>query len=323
MDARESTRRVLAACAGVVLLATACGDDGEEAGDNGELDEITIGTLPISNASPMYLGMELGYFEEEGLDVEVAVLQGGNEIIQGLVSEDYQFGFVGYISAGVAAAQDVPVCVVSGSDMSNESTEDDWQLIVAGADGDVQEPEDLEGATIGINALGGVAEVMTYAALEQQLGIDPDAYELLEVPFPEVPAALEEGRIDAGFTSEPFVTMVLDAGGTRVYSPQAETASHYPNGSYAAAEPFVAENADLVERFRAAMDRSVDYAEENTEEVREIIPEFTEIDSELAERIELPTWGSQLDESHIEQQLEYLDAYGLVDESVTTDELLC
>ncbi|WP_129670016.1 ABC transporter substrate-binding protein [Phytoactinopolyspora endophytica] len=320
----DRARPVAAVVAVAAVAVAGCGDgDDADSEGGGELVTINIGTLPIANASPMYLGMEEGFFEEEGLEIEPTVLQGGNEIITGLVSGDYDFGFVGYISAGVALSQDVPVCVVTSSDATGTTPEDDWQVLVAGPDNGIESPQDLAGTTLGINALGGVAEVMIKAALDAD-GVDPNSVELIEVPFPEVPAAVAEGRIDAGYTSEPFVTTVLDQGGEVVYAPQSELAPEYPNGSYAASEQFIAENGDVVERFARAMNRSLDYARENEDAVRSIIPSFTEIDPEVAERMRLPVYTSELDEQAIDEQMGFLEQYDIVEAAApTADELIC
>jgi NitT/TauT family transport system substrate-binding protein len=246
----------------------------------------------------------------------------GARFITGLVSGDYQFGFVGYISAGVALSQNVPVCVVTASDATGTTPEDDWQVLVANGDSDIESPQDLAGTTLGINALGGVAEVLIKAALDAD-GVDPNSVEFIEVPFPEVPAAVSEGRIDAGYTSEPFITTVLDQGGKVVYAPQSELAAEYPNGSYAASEQFIAENDDVVERFARAMNRSLEYARDNEDAVRLIIPTYTQIDPDVAERMRLPVFTSELDEQAIDEQMGFMEQYGVVQAAPTADDLIC
>src|SRR3712207_781944 len=274
---RPITRRTTSAVAGLAVVALAargCGGDsggGGGGGEGGGTQTVRIGTLPIANSAPMYLGVEQGFFEEEGLEVEPTVLQSGNEIITGMVAGDYDVGFVGYISAGIAAAKNVPVCVLTASDATGTSPEDDWQVLVAGADTPIQSPQDLAGKTLSVNGLGGVAEVMIKAALDQE-GVDWRSVELIEVPFPEVPAAIAAGRIDAGYTSEPFVTTVLDQGGKVVFAPQSAIAPEYPNGSYSTTQQAFQENSDLMERFEAAMTKSLDYARDNPDAVRKIIP---------------------------------------------------
>ena len=333
MSHRPFTRRATSAVAGlavIALAATGCGGDDADTGDTGgggggdaaEMETVQVGTLPIANAAAMNLGVQEGFFEEEGLELEQTVTQTGNEIITGMVSGDYDFGFVGYISAGIAAARGVPVCALVANDATGTSPEDDWQVLVAGGDSPIDGPEDLAGATVSVNGLGGVAEVMLKAALDKA-GVDWSTVELIEVPFPEVPAAVAAGRIDAGYTSEPFVTTVLDQGGKVAFAPQSYIAPEYPNGMYATSQQFLQENPEIAERFEAAMIKSLEYAQENPDAIREIIPTYTQIPEDVADRMRLPVYQTELQEDAIEEQMGFLETYEIVEEAPSADELIC
>ncbi|TQN43791.1 NitT/TauT family transport system substrate-binding protein [Blastococcus colisei] len=330
MSHRSFTRRTTSTVAGlavVALAATGCGGDdadtgGGGGGDAAEMETIQIGTLPIANAAAMNLGVQEGFFEEEGLELEQTVTQTGNEIITGMVGGDYDFGFVGYISAGIAAAQGVPVCALVANDATGTSPEDDWQVLVAAGDSPIDGPEDLAGATVSVNGLGGVAEVMLKAALDKA-GVDWSTVELIEVPFPEVPAAVAAGRIDAGYTSEPFVTTVLDQGGKVAFAPQSYIAPEYPNGMYATSQQFLQENPEIAERFEAAMIKSLEYAQENPDAIREIIPTYTQIPEDVAQRMRLPVFQTEMKMDAIEEQMGFLEAYDIVEEAPSAEELVC
>jgi NitT/TauT family transport system substrate-binding protein len=328
MPHRLFTHRAVAAVAGlavVALAATACGggsSGGGSAATSSGTKTVRIGTLPIANGAPMYLGIKKGFFKDQGLDIKSTVLQTGNDIITGMVSGDYDVGFVGYISAGIAAAKGVPVCVATASDATGTSPSDDWQVLVAAGNSPIKTPQDLVGKTISVNGLGGVAEVMIKAALDKAR-VDWKTIKLIEVPFPDVPAAVAAGRIDAGYTSEPFVTTVLDQGGKVAFAPQSYLAPDYPNGSYAASKKVVASDPDLIKRFDAAMTKSLDYAQAHPDEVRAIIPTYTKITVDLASRMRLPVFQSKLDTKAIDQQMGFLKKYGLVDKAPSAKDLIC
>ena len=331
MSPRPITRRTTSAVAGlavVALAATGCGGSDSGSGGGGDAaveggtTTIQIGTLPIGNSAPMYLGMEQGFFEEQGLVVEPTVLQSGNEIITGMVAGDYDIGFVGYISAGIAAAKNVPICVLTASDATGTTPEDDWQVMVAGGDSPISSPADLAGKTVSVNGLGGVAEVMIKAALDQE-GVDWRSVKLIEVPFPEVPAAVAAGRIDAGYTSEPFVTTVIDQGGKVVFAPQSAIAPEYPNGSYATSQQIFSSEPELMQKFEAAMTKSLEYARDNPDAVRQIIPTYTKIPAEVASRMRLPVFQPELNAEAIDQQMGFLETYDIVEDAPTADDLFC
>ena len=119
--------RVMAALVAALLLLTGCGDDEDSAAPSGEngVTTITVGVLPIGNAAPLYLGMEKGFFEEEGLELKPQMAQSGNELVTTLVSGDSQVAFLGYVPVIVARAQGLPLKVVANADTGADTAPDE------------------------------------------------------------------------------------------------------------------------------------------------------------------------------------------------------
>jgi NitT/TauT family transport system substrate-binding protein len=319
----SSIARIAVLAAALALAASGCGDDDDSAGggEGSGPTTITVGTLPIANAAPMYLGMEKGFFEEENLSIEPQIGEGGAALIPSLVSGDAQFAFVGVIPAITAVAQDVPIRIVTSSDDAAASEEEDWQTLVVPKGSPIKSVEDLPGKTVAVNALRGLAEVVISRSLEKQ-GVDYGRVKLLEVPFPEMPAALEQKRVDAALLTEPFLSAVLAEGGTQIDAPSVETVPNFPNGVYVAAESYIAENGDVVDRFARAMNRSLEYAQDNPEEVRRIVPTYTETPEEAAQQMRLPVFDSELDREGIELEAELTAKYGIIEEAPSYEDLV-
>src|ERR671918_1592128 len=315
---------IVVLAAALALAPAGCGDDDDSDGGGGgaaETTTITVGTLPIANAAPMYLGMEKGFFEEEGLEIEPQVAGGGAELIPILVSGDAQFALVGVIPAITAVAQVVPIKIVTSSDDAAATEEEDWQTLVVPKGSAIEGVEDLPGQTVAVNALRGLAEVVISRSLEKQ-GIDYQQVKLLEVPFPEMPAALEQKRVDAALLTEPFLSAVLAEGGTQIDAPSVETLPSFPNGVYVASEQYIAENADVVDRFSRAMNKSLAYAQSHPEEVRQIIPTFTEVPEQAAEKLRLPAFDPELDRNGIELEADLTAKYGIIEEAPAYEDLV-
>jgi NitT/TauT family transport system substrate-binding protein len=319
----SSIARIALLAAALALAGAGCGDDDDSAdgGEGSGPTRITVGTLPIANAAPMYLGMEKGFFEEENLSIEPQIGEGGAALIPSLVSGDAQFAFVGVIPAITAVAQNVPIRIVTSSDDAAASEDEDWQTLVVPKGSPIKGVEDLPGKTVAVNALRGLAEVVISRSLEKQ-GVDYGRVKLLEVPFPEMPAALEQKRVDAALLTEPFLSAVLAEGGTQIDAPSVETVPNFPNGVYVAAESYIAENGDIVDRFARAMNRSLEYAQDNAEEVRRIVPTYTETPEEAAQQMRLPVFDSELDREGIELEAELTAKYGIIEEAPSYEELV-
>jgi NitT/TauT family transport system substrate-binding protein len=137
-----------------------------------------------------------------------------------------------------------------------------------------------------------------------------------------MPAALEAGRVDAALLTEPFLSAVLDRGGTQIDAPSVETMPNFPNGVYVAGADYIERNRDVVDRFARAMNKSLDYARDNPDEVRRIIPTYTRTPAEAAQALRLPSFDSKLDRRGIVLEAELTAKYGIIDEAPTYEELV-
>jgi NitT/TauT family transport system substrate-binding protein len=137
-----------------------------------------------------------------------------------------------------------------------------------------------------------------------------------------MPAALEGGRVDAALLTEPFLSAVLAEGGTQIDAPSVETLPSFPNGVYITSEQYLAENEDVVDRFASAMNKSLDYAQSHPEEVRRIIPTYTQVPKAAAEKLRLPAFDSELDQKGIELEAELTAKYGIIEEPPAYDDLV-
>jgi NitT/TauT family transport system substrate-binding protein len=304
---------ISAVVAAFAVVVAGCGgsDDGGGGGSSSGPKTITVGTLPIANAAPMYLGMKKGFFDAEGLKIKPHVGEGGAALIPALMSNQDQFAFVGVIPAITAVAKDLPIKIVTSSDDAAATQDKDWQTLVVPKGSAIKGVEDLPGKTIAVNALRGLAEVVISRSLEKQ-GVDYKKVKLLEVPFPEMPAALEDHRVDAALLTEPFLSAVLGRGGTQIDAPSVQTLPSFPNGVYVTSAKYLAQNGDVVDRFSRAMNKSLDYAQAHPDEVRQIIPTFTKTPAAAAEKLRLPAFDSKLDQKGIELEANLTAKYGII-----------
>jgi NitT/TauT family transport system substrate-binding protein len=315
--------RVIAALLAALVVLAGCGGDDESPSAGGEngVTKLNVGVLPIGNAAPLYLGMKKGFFREERLELSPQMAQSGNELVTTLLSGHSQVAFLGYVPVIVARAKDLPVKVVANADNGADTAQDEWQVIVSRKGSDIREPADLQGKTVAVNALRGVAEVAIKAALEKE-GVDPGSVKLLEVPFPEMPAALQARRVDAIWAPEPFLTQSLGQGAQEVLAPYPVLGKAFPNGTYATTEKYLGQNEDVIERFARAMNRSSKYATDHPDEARAVIPTFTKIPAAAAEKMRLPLWPTEIDRAQLEQLIGYTQKYGIIEDTFPVEEMI-
>ena len=314
---------LLLALALAVGLA-ACGDDDE--GNGGEGAEagpttLNVGVIPIADVAPLYLGMKKGFFEEQQLEIKPQLAEGGAAITPAVLSGDFQIGFSNTISLLIAASQDLPVEIISQGVLGGKNEEEAWADLLVLKDGPIKDPKDLEGKTIAVNTLKNICEVTIKASLEKE-GVAVDTLKFAEVPFPDMNAALEAGRVDGACVVEPFVSQGK-AGKARGIDPfYVRTAPDLTVATYFTSTQYAEENPDVVDGFVEAMNRSLTYAQENPDEVRQVLLDYTEIPPEAVEQIKLPIWRPDLNEPTIELLSELSVKYGLIEEQPDLDELI-
>ncbi len=310
----------------VVLAAVGagCGDDeGSGGGGGGQADVQTlkVGVIPIADVAPLYLGMDKGFFEEEGLKISPQLAEGGAAIVPSVVSGDYQIGFSNTTSLIIAGSKKLPIQIISQGVLGGTGPDDAWDGVMVPKGSDVKDIKDLEGKTVAVNTLNNVSQVVVNTALEKAGG-DPKKVKYVEVPFPDMNAALESGRVDAAFEVEPGYSGGLAAGSKSVSNAYEEMAPNYTVATYFATKQYIGESRDVVDRFVRAMQKSLDYASSHDDEARAIVGTYTEIPQEVIDKMKLPVWKSDLNEPTIEQTIEAATKYGFIDEAPSLDDLI-
>ncbi|MGH3386764.1 MAG: ABC transporter substrate-binding protein [Nocardioidaceae bacterium] len=320
-------RRVLSATAGataLLLLAACGGGDGggtTGGGDKAGPDDITVGVIPIVDVAPLHLGIEQGFFEERDLNVTLEAAQGGAAVVPGVVSGEFQFGFSNVTSLLLASSEGLPLKIVAPGNSSTGEQGADFSGVVVPKGSDIKDAAGLGGKQVAVNTLKNIGDTTVRQSVEKAGG-DPDAVKFTELPLPDMPAALAEGRVDAAWLVEPFLTIAKSQGATEIASNLVDTQDDLMIAAYFTSEEVQKSDPDLVERFTEAMNESLEYADQNPDAVREIILTYTEIDPAIAEKVVLPKWSSEVNTDTVDLLAELALEDGLVKEPIDTSALL-
>nr|WP_179766884.1 ABC transporter substrate-binding protein [Streptomonospora nanhaiensis] len=314
-------RMILPVAATVTLLATAaCGGGGEGGGDGDGPQSITVGAIPIVDVAPLHLGVDQGIFEKHGIELTIENTTGGAQAVPSVVSGEFDFAFGNTTSLLVAQEQDLPVRIVANGVTSTGEEGNDFGGVVVPEGSDIAEPRDLEDATIAVNNLENIGDT-TVRNTVRQAGGDSDTIEFVELPFPEMPAALERGDVDAAWVVEPFLTSAKAGGATEIASNFVDAHESLSVAYYFTTEQVIQEDPELVDNFTAAMEESLAYANDNPDEVRRILGEYTEIEESVAQEIVLPTWPTDLNRESTQAVADLMVHDGVLEDKPDLDEL--
>jgi NitT/TauT family transport system substrate-binding protein len=311
--------RLLVAALLFALLAVAgCGDDG--GGDEGEAGgQASLRVQDTAGVPSAFLeyGVQKGFFKDHQLDVEVTPSQGGATVVPAVVSGDSDIAGSNVVSVLLAQTKDIPIKIVAPGTFVRSDEDQDFSAILVSGDSDIRSPKDLEGKTLAVNTLENVAELTAKESLSKH-GVDVSGIKLAEVDFPDMNGALAQGRVDAAFQIEPFVSLGLKEGYRVIDRPYVGTKPGLQIGSYFTSEQFLAENADVVERFRQGVADTAAAIAEEPADFRKFLPEASEIPPPAAQQAVLPEWKAENDRASLELTAALMERYGVVDEKPDT-----
>lgn len=283
---------VLTACGTASIgntTGTATTAPGEAAGTALVKTKIRLGYVPVMVFAPVFVAKERGYFEAEQLDVELIPVQGGTDSVVQLAAGNFEAA-VGGAGAGLfnAAARGVKFTIVAS--MHSERPPVASPLVISAKRADeIKSVTDLRGKKVSINATGAATEYWLAEALKQN-GMSLDDIQLTTVAFRDVPAALENGSLDAGILGEPLTTINEDKGIVKVLD------EDFINGFVATylymGEPLLTQQPEaargLIRAYlRAMRDLQGDYMDQ---EIATIIEKYTEVPASVSIRSALPQY---------------------------------
>lgn len=169
-----------------------------------------------------------GFFEEEGLDVELVYTRGGNAAMQALVGGAVDYAGTSFDVALQAFAQGAEI-----RRFADTGRLPLFALAVApGVAGEIDDLTDLEGRTVGISGLGNADHTLLLYLLEKA-GADPGQVEFAQMG-PNLFDALRVGHVAAGMVQEPALTLLQEQGGKSLINlMDLDDAEQYLGGPYA------------------------------------------------------------------------------------------
>ncbi|TDD80454.1 transporter substrate-binding domain-containing protein [Actinomadura darangshiensis] len=322
---RDHSRRPFVACAAAAALAltalTGCGAGGGagEVSADGTA-EVKLGVIPIIDIAPVKLGVTKGVFARHKLKVTTQDAQGGAAIVPAVVSGDFQFGYSNIVSLLVAREKGVPVTMVSVGARASGDPMDDGSGQLMTRDSTIAKVADLKGRKIAVNTLKGINEVAVASVLKKN-GLRRGDAELVEVPIPNMPAALKNGQVDAAMLSEPFITVAEGQGAKRLPVSYAGMGAHLPFAGWFTSKQYAGKNPDVVKRFTAALKESMSYAESHPDEARGALNGYLKLEPGLSDKVTLPGWNPEAGKAEIAPLARLTVDTGLIGSTRPLDDL--
>ena len=206
--------------------------------------------------TPQYVAHALGYFEEEGLDVEIILTSGADKVTAAVLSGDVEIGFCGSEATIYVYNQGEKDYLVNFAGL----TKRDGSFIVSREKYDNFTLNDMKGKTIIGGRIGGMPE-MTLEWILTQNGIDVknDVDIDTSIAFASMSGAFIGGTGDFVSLFEPNALQLEQQGYGYVVASLGELGGVVPYTAYNTKLSYIENNPEVIEGFTRAIQKGLDY----------------------------------------------------------------
>ncbi len=304
---KKKISRLLCLPLALCLILAGCGKDSSKTASSSylppaeEQEELTPVTLnEVAHSifyAPMYVAIEEGYFEEEGINLTLVTGFGADKVLTALISGEADIGFMGPESSIYAYLEGANDTVVNFAQLTQRA----GNFIVAREPADDFQWEDLKGTDVLGGRKGGMPEMVFEYVLKQK-GIDPSELNINQsIDFGSTAAAFSGGQGDYTVEFEPSATALEEQGDGFVVASVGEESGYVPYTAFSAKSSYMEEHPEIIQAFTDALQKGMDYVQTHTpEEIAEVIaPQFAEtelgtITTIITRYYEQDTWKSNL-----------------------------
>ena len=278
--------------------------------------------------APQYAAIELGYFEDEGLDLTLVNGAGADKVMTALISGDADIGFMGSEASIYVYQQGSDDYAVNFAQLTQRA----GNFLVGREAQDNFTWADLKGKKVLGGRAGGMPE-MVFEYILKKNGIDPAADLTIDqsINFGLTAAAFTSNDADYTVEFEPFATGLEKEGNGHVIASLGVDSGYVPYTAYSVKKSYLEKNPETIQKFTNAIQKGLEYVNTHSaEEIAKVIqPQFKETDEDTIATIvgrykDQDTWkGDTVFEKDSFELLEnILEEAGELNERVPYDKLV-
>lgn len=282
-----------------------------------DMIEITLNEVAHSIFyAPMYVAFEKGYFEDEGLKVNLVNGLGADKTMTALLSGECEIGFMGSEASIYVYNEGAEDYVVNFAQLTQRA----GNFLVSRDKNEVFSWDNVKGKTIIGGRAGGMPQMVFEYILKKQ-GIDPkkDLTIIQNIDFGLTSQAFASGKGDYTIEFEPAATGLELEGIGKVVASMGVESGMVPYTAFSAKSSYIKKNPEVIQGFTNAIQRGMDYVQKHTpEEIAETIKgQFKETDKDtlvllVTRYYEQDTWKDNLifEEASLNLLQDILEASG-------------
>ena len=248
--------------------------------------------------APQYAAIELGYFQEEGIDLTLVNGAGADKVMTAMLAGDADIGFMGSEASIYTYVQGAEDYAVNFAQLTQRA----GNFLVARQPDPDFTWQKLKGSRVLGGRAGGMPQ-MVFEYILKKNGIDPKTDLTMDqsIQFGLTAAAFTSDQSDYTVEFEPFATGLELEGNGYVVASLGTDSGYVPYTAYCAKKSYLAMHPDLIQRFTSALQKGMNYVNSHTAEeiAKTIQPQFSDTPLENITKIvkryqDQDTWKENL-----------------------------
>jgi NitT/TauT family transport system substrate-binding protein len=304
------SRRAFLARSGAAGAAVAAG--GLETASAQDLVVLNVAAIPSDISGSAYYAADNGYFKKAGIDAKFLALTSGPAIAAAVLGGSADVGYSNVISLAIAHSRGLPVTILFPANLHVHDAPTAGLLAVKKTS-PIAAAKDLNGKTMAVIGLNNIADIGARAWIDKNGG-DSKTIKSVELPFPEMKAALEADRIDAAVldtTGDPALGKPGDT--LRLIASTFDAVSlRFAPSVWFSTTDWVAKHPAQAKAFVAGMRESAVWANAHHRESAAILAAYTHIAPAQINAFTRATYGDHLTADLIQPNIDVAAKYAVI-----------
>jgi NitT/TauT family transport system substrate-binding protein len=299
---RQFVFRSLAVAASLLIGASAAG------AQTSAPTTIRFIAAPSDDLLAFWYAQSTGMFKKANLNIEVQTASTGAIVSQAIIGGAADIGRSSPQTIIAAHIRGIPLVIVAPGAIHRQNIAGNAAIIVK-ADSPFKTVLDLQGKTVSCTAIGDVG-YLGLRSLIDAAGGDSSTVKWVEIPIPAAAAAIDTGRVDAGLSTEPFMTRDISAGKVRAL---VDMLNGYQGailqGVYFSMKTFAQANPDAVSRFARVLRDASTYTNAHPTETLGLLVANTGLEPDVAAKMHRVPMALQWDPSQLQPLIDVAAKY--------------
>lgn len=281
---------------------------------------LRVGYIPVADCSQLFVAIEQGFLNSRGLEVKLVSMPGGAKILEALGAGSLDIGFSNVVSLIQAHDAGLPFVALTGGPI--EDAEHKEHAILVSKNGRISQLSDLAHSKIALNTRRNIDELMVTLLLKKN-NVPLRDIEFVEIPFPRMISTLEKDNVQAAASIEPYVTIGISVGASKVLSYNYVALQPITEiSTYVGSRNWIRKNPAIAHNFTEAINEATDFAIHHPDIVRSILAKYTTLESKYIDQISLPGFTNELSEKGLQDFIVRTHELGWIQREFPAKELL-